>query len=114
MWHKVIFSWSLTGFNSEISFSLTDRHNKVQEPVVPYYLLEAGRENSWEREFMTFSRILVLWGMQTATSKIWTRVPVSISYGDNHYIITACAYVCMCMYICEYMYVYGCVEVPVV
>ena len=34
---------------------------------------------------MPFPRVLVLCEMQTVTSRIWTRVSVSISYDDNHY-----------------------------
>ena len=29
--------------------------------------------------------VLVLYEMQSVSSKIWTRVAVSISYDDNHY-----------------------------
>ena len=29
--------------------------------------------------------VLVLYEMQSVSSKIWTRVDVSISYDDNHY-----------------------------
>ena len=33
-----------------------------------------------------FPRVLVLCEMQSVSSRIWTRVAVSISYDDNHYI----------------------------
>ena len=35
--------------------------------------------------FIPFPRVLVLCEMQSASSRIWTRVAVSISYDDNHY-----------------------------
>ena len=35
--------------------------------------------------FIPFPRVLVLCEMQLASSRIWTRVAVSISYDDNHY-----------------------------
>ena len=31
------FKWSLTGFNSEFSFSKIDSHTKVKELDLPYY-----------------------------------------------------------------------------
>ena len=38
--------------------------------------------NNW---IHTFPKGLVLWEMQSVSSRIWTRVAVSISYDDNHY-----------------------------
>ena len=38
--------------------------------------------------------------MQSAASRIWIRVAVSISYDDNHYMTSA-----SCLYICLYIYV---------
>ena len=35
--------------------------------------------------FIPFPRVLVQCEMQSASSRIWTRVTVSISYDDNHY-----------------------------
>ena len=35
--------------------------------------------------FIPFPRVLVKCEMQSVTSRIWTRVAVSISYDDNHY-----------------------------
>ena len=35
--------------------------------------------------FISFPRILVLCEMQSTSSRIWTRVTVSISYYDSHY-----------------------------
>ena len=70
---RSIFKRSLTGFNSEFSFS----------PSPPYYLpiLAGGRIFG----FIPFPRVLVLWEMQSISSRIWTRVTVSISCDDNHY-----------------------------
>ena len=42
----------------------------------------AGR---WIIRFIPFTRVLVLCEMQSVSSRIWTRVVVSISYDDNHY-----------------------------
>ena len=36
-------------------------------------------------EFIPFPRVLVLCEMQSVSSRIWTRVVVSISYDDNCY-----------------------------
>ena len=73
---RSIFKWSLTGFNSEFSFS------KAEEPSLSYYLPIAGGRIIW---FIPFPRVLVLCEMQSVSSRICTRVAVSISYDDNHY-----------------------------
>ena len=82
IWHKVIFKQRLTGLNSEFSFSLTSCLTKAEEPSLPYYLPIAGGRIIG---FIPFSRVLVLCEMQSVSSRIWTRVTVSISYDDNHY-----------------------------
>ena len=77
-----IFKRSLTGLNSEFSFSLTSCLTKAQEISLPYYLPIAGGRII---RFIPFPRVLVLCEMQSASSRIWTRVVLSISYDDNHY-----------------------------
>ena len=74
--------WSLTGLNSEFSFSETSCLAKAKEPSLPYYLLIAGRRIIG---FIPLPRVLVLCEMQSAPSRIWNRIAVSISYDDNHY-----------------------------
>ena len=64
------FKRSLTGFT------------KAEEPSLPYYLPIAGGRIFG---FIPFPRVLVLCEMQTVSSRIWTRVAVSISYDDNDY-----------------------------
>ena len=54
----------------------------AEEPSLPYYLPIAGGRII---EFMPFPRVLVLCEMQSVSSRIGTRVAVSISYDDNHY-----------------------------
>ena len=51
-----VFKWSLTGFNSEFSFSSTSCLTKAEELSLPYYFHIAG--------FIPFPRVLVLceWG----------------------------------------------------
>ena len=49
---------------------------------LPYYLPIAGGRIIG---FIPFPRVLVLCEMQSVSSRIWTRVVVSISYDDNHY-----------------------------
>ena len=78
-----IFKWSLTGLNSEFSFSLTGCLSNTQEPILPYYLAE-GRLV----KFIPFSRVLALCEMQTVSSRIETCITMSIYYNDNHYIMT--------------------------
>ena len=67
----------LTGLNSEFSFSLTSCLIKAEVPSLPYYLpITGGRIIG----FIPFPRVLVLCEMQSVSSRIWTRVVVSISY----------------------------------
>ena len=79
---RSIFKWSLTGLNSEFSFSKTSCFTKAEEPSLPYYLPIAGGRIIG---FIPFPRVLVLCEMQSVSARIWTRVTVSISYDDNHY-----------------------------
>ena len=79
---RSIFKRSLTGLNSEFSFSETSCLTKAEEPSPSYYLPIAGGRIIG---FIPFPRVLVLWEMHSARSRIWTRVAMSISYDDNHY-----------------------------
>ena len=79
---RSIFKRSLTGLNSEFSFSLTSCLTKAEEHSLSYYLPIAGGRIIG---FIPFPRVLVLCEMQSVSSKIWTRVAVSISYDDNDY-----------------------------
>ena len=79
---RSVFKRSLTGLNSEFFFSYTSCLTKAEEPSLPYYLPIAGGRII---EFIPFPRVLVLCEMQLASSRIWTRVAVSISYDDNDY-----------------------------
>ena len=51
---------------------------------MPYYLPIAGGRIIG---IIPFPMVLVLYEMQSVSSRIWTRVAVSISYDDNHYTI---------------------------
>ena len=75
------FKRSLTGLNSEFSFSLTSCLTKAEEPSLSYYLSIAGGRIIG---FIAFPRELVLCVMQLVWSRIWSCVAVSISYNDNH------------------------------
>ena len=79
---RSIFKRSLTGLNSEFSFSYTSCLTKAEENSLPYYLPIAGGRIIG---FIPFPRVLVLCEMQSVSSRIWTRVAVSISHDDNHY-----------------------------
>ena len=68
--------------SSEFSFSLTSCLTKAEEPSLSYYLPIAGGRIIG---FITFPRVLVLCEMLSVSSRIWTRVTVSISHDDNHY-----------------------------
>ena len=79
---RSIFKRSLTGLNSEFSFSSTSCLTKAEEPRLSYYLPIAGGRIIG---FIHFPRVSVLCEMQSVSSRIWTSVAVSISYDDNHY-----------------------------
>ena len=76
------FKQSLTGLNSEFSFSKTSCLTKAEEPSRSYYLPIAGGRIIG---FIPFPKVLVLCEMQSVSSGIWTRVAVFISYDDNNY-----------------------------
>ena len=79
---RSIFKRSLTGLNSEFSFSYTSCLTKAEEPSLSYYLPIAGGRIIG---FIPFPRVLVLREMQSVSSRIWTRMAVFFSYGDNDY-----------------------------
>ena len=74
------FKQSLTGLNSEISFSKTCCHTKIKEPSFLYFPITEGRIVG----FMPFPRVLVLCKMQRVRFRIWTQVTTSTS-SDNCY-----------------------------
>ena len=73
------FWWNETDLNSKISFTLTCCLTKTKEPNLSHYLPITGRR------FMPFSRALAPSETQTALSRNWTRVTVTISNEDNRY-----------------------------
>ena len=82
IWHKVNFKRSLTGLNSEFSYSWNSCLTTAEEPSLPYYS-PIGRRRIIG--FLPFPRVLVLCEMQSVSSRIWTRIAVFISCHDNHY-----------------------------
>ena len=76
------FKRSLTGLNSEFSFSYTSCFTKVEEPSLSCYLPIAGGRIIG---FIPFPRVLVLCEIQSVSSRIWTHVAVFISNNDKHY-----------------------------
>ena len=95
---RSIFKRSLTGLNSEFSFSDTSCLTKVEQHSLPYYLPIAGGRIIG---FIPFPRVLVQCEKQSVSSRIWTRVAVFISNDDNHYTI----------YI--YIYIYKAIGLPI-
>ena len=74
---RSIFKRSLTGLNSEFSFSQINCLTKAEEPSLPYYLPIAGGRIIG---FIPFPKgISAMWNA-SVSSRIWTRVAVSISY----------------------------------
>ena len=58
----------------------------AEEPSLSYYLPIAGGRIIG---FIPFPRVLVLCEMQSVSSRIWTRIAVFLSYGDNDYTTVA-------------------------
>ena len=79
---RSVFKRSLTGLNSEFSFSQTCCLTKAEEHSLSYYLPIAGGRIIG---FIPFPRVLELCEMQSVSSRIWTRIAVSISCDDNQY-----------------------------
>ena len=77
IWHKVNFQAEFNRFEFRVVL-LT----KAEEPSLSYYLSIAGGRTIG---FIPFPRVLVLYEMQSVSSRIWTRVAVSIFYDDNRY-----------------------------
>ena len=67
---------------SQFSFFLTGYPTKFKEPSLLNYLPIAGGRILC---FMPFPRVFALREMQTASTKIWTRVAISTPYGDDRY-----------------------------
>ena len=89
------FKRSITGLNSEFSFSLTSCLTKAEETSLPYYLPIAGGRIFG---FIPFPRVIVLCEMQSVRSRIWTRISVSTSCDDNHHTTDTSFvwYICVC------------------
>ena len=62
-----VFKRSLTGLNSEFSYSKTSCLTKAEEPSLPYYLPIAGGRIIG---FKIFPRVLVLCEIQSASFRI--------------------------------------------
>ena len=92
---RSIFKRSLTSLNSEFSFSKISCLIKAEEPSLPYYLPIAGERIIG---FIPLPRVLVLCEMQSVSSRIRTRVAVSISYNDNHYTTGISIWYCIVIY----------------
>ena len=72
---RSVFKRVLTSLNSDFSFSHTGYLTKVNDPSLFYYLPIAG---GWILGFMPLPRALVWSEIRIASSRIWTRVIVSI------------------------------------
>ena len=97
---RSILKRSLTGLNSVIYFSLTGCLTRAKEPSLPYIYGERIIG------FIPFSRVFVLFEMKSASSRVWTRVVVSISYDDNHYATGTSKlnlYLCICISVQAYL-----------
>ena len=98
---RSIFKQSLTGLNSEFSFSLTSCLTKAEELSLSYYLPIAGGRIIG---FIPFPKVLVLCEMQSVLLRIWTRIAMFISYDDNHYTtVTSNCNSCPWWYWCFYL-----------
>ena len=78
-WKSLTLLWSRISYLPNPSARCL---TKAEEPSLLYYLPIAGGRIIG---FIPFPRVLVLCEMQSVSSRIWTRVAVFISYGDNDY-----------------------------
>ena len=76
---RSIFKRSLTSLIESLPSPRLIASPRLKNPV--YLPIDEGRII----RFIPFPRVLVLCEMRSASSRIWTRVAVSISYDDNHY-----------------------------
>ena len=89
---RVVLKRSLTGLNSEFSFSTIGCHTKVKVLSLPYYLPIARARIVG---CISFPRVL-LCEMQITSSWIRTLVALSIFYDDNYYDTSYSLYVDLC------------------
>ena len=82
---------SLTGLNSDVSFSLTSRHAKMKEPCLPYYFTHGWRENS---RIHTFYKGISLVHYLNSGHHVHFRH----THTHTHiYIYSMCVCVCVCV-----------------
>ena len=74
VWHKINCQVAV---NSWFFFSQTSFHIKDKETNLPYLFTQ--------RDYLNFPNILALYELQTVSSRIWTRVAVSIFSINNRY-----------------------------
>ena len=97
IWHEVNFKAEFNRFEFRVfPYPRLVAFTKAEEPSLSYYLPIAG---GGIIGFIPFPRVLVRCEMQSVSSRIWTRVVVSISYADNHYTDTS-------IYIYIYIYIW--------
>ena len=90
--------------NSKFSFTLTNRHTKIKELSLPYYLPRAEGRIVWVIHFRTYLRYVE---MQTVSSRVWTQVVVFVTKDVNHYRARrnfGAFFVCVYIYI--YIYIF--------
>ena len=129
IWHKVnFFKRSLTGLNSELSFSYTSCLTNAEEPSLPYYFTHSWRENNWIHTFP--KGISAMWNAIECMYVylcmfIYACMRVLGLYESICVCLCACMclcfffflHVCMCAYVfmwvgmCLYFYAYVCVHV---
>ena len=79
---RSMFKRSLSGLNSEFSFSWTSCLIEAEEHSLPYYLaIACGRIIG----FIPFPRVLVLCEMHSVSSRIWTCITCPFPTIINHY-----------------------------
>ena len=105
---KMRHKWRLTSENSK--FSWTGCYTKTKEFILPNYLPIAERRII---KFISFLSVLTRCKMKAASSRIWTRDSVFLSYDGNHYTTDTLILGkhktkndIVCIYIYIYIYIY--------
>ena len=86
-----IFKRSLINLNLEFSFFKVSWNSKIREPIVSFYLPKAGGRVVG---FLLFQRVLALYVIQTASSRVWALVNVCVSCSYRH--CTETVLICFC------------------
>ena len=98
---RSIFERSFTGLNSEFTFSEPSYQTKAKEPNLSYDLPIAEERTVG---CIPITKVLAVYDMQAASTRIWTRVSMSISQDGNHWNMNVSTNALENLYLCIPIY----------